>query len=431
MAIEFTCPACGGTLRVDDDTVGQLVRCGGCMTMLRVPESTPPPSFPGSPSSPFPDARSEPDSSSPPPVPRRAERSPAPDNDSHGEPVRRTRSRRIRREPPPPTGRGPMFWVMITVLVLGLGSCVFCCGLSFLGQERWRTLDSSEGGFKVELPAAPRNNMSLRGLKHDPNFKIEGTRVFARGDEFAVLYRDIDRFKNRDGESILDQTVAELNKTLGKGAETKLNIGEFPARDVKYHPQTGGNYQVRVILAESRLYILIVGSHLDEPDEVQRFFSSFEITDQKLHEAAKERKERVEWMAMMRDITEASLDVSIAEQEAARLERERQETIQKEHAWLAALGQKVGEMPMKIIAAEQEERRQVVEVGKTQTELSFQAIAREKESFERERVTNLGISLAHATLEAIAVEQALAADNRVKRIGLAIGTAVTAAAGKK
>ena len=56
MAIEFGCPSCGGTLRVEDDAVGQVVRCGGCMTMLRVPDSaSPPPSFPGSPSSRFPD----------------------------------------------------------------------------------------------------------------------------------------------------------------------------------------------------------------------------------------------------------------------------------------------------------------------------------------------------------------------------------------
>ena len=38
MAIEFACPSCGGTLRVEDDAVGQVVRCGGCMTMLRVPD---------------------------------------------------------------------------------------------------------------------------------------------------------------------------------------------------------------------------------------------------------------------------------------------------------------------------------------------------------------------------------------------------------
>ncbi|QJW95661.1 hypothetical protein [Frigoriglobus tundricola] len=37
MAIEFVCPACGGTLRVGDETAGRVIRCGGCMTALRVP----------------------------------------------------------------------------------------------------------------------------------------------------------------------------------------------------------------------------------------------------------------------------------------------------------------------------------------------------------------------------------------------------------
>ena len=47
MAIEFTCPACGATLRVADEATGRVVRCGGCMSMLRVPEvPPPPPAFP-------------------------------------------------------------------------------------------------------------------------------------------------------------------------------------------------------------------------------------------------------------------------------------------------------------------------------------------------------------------------------------------------
>jgi predicted Zn finger-like uncharacterized protein len=43
MAIEFTCPACGATLRVGDEAAGRVVRCGGCMSMLRVPDVPPQP----------------------------------------------------------------------------------------------------------------------------------------------------------------------------------------------------------------------------------------------------------------------------------------------------------------------------------------------------------------------------------------------------
>ena len=41
MAIEFVCPACRGTLRVEDDAAGQTVRCGECMAVLRVPQAEP------------------------------------------------------------------------------------------------------------------------------------------------------------------------------------------------------------------------------------------------------------------------------------------------------------------------------------------------------------------------------------------------------
>ena len=337
---------------------------------------------------------------------------------------------------------------MLTILVLGMGSCVFCCGLGFVAEEKWKSLDFTEGGFKVELPASPRKNMSLRGLKVDPNFKIEGTRFFIHGEEFAVLYRDIDRTKNRKADKILDDTLKELGKTLGKeGNLTSLKIGEFPAREVKYHTATGATYLVRVILADTRLYILIVGSQLNEPDElhVQRFFNSFEITDPKLLVSEKERKEqeakdakerkekeerdereskeRAELMAQVREIIEAPLDIAIAAQERVRQERERQ----IEQAWVAELGLRLAELPMQTIAANREEHRLVIGVGKTQTDLSLQTIAREKEVFERERLTILGTSLAEAILETIAGEQRLAAENRVKRIGEAVGTAIAVA----
>ena len=38
MAIEFVCPTCTGTLQVADEAAGRVIRCGGCQTMLRVPE---------------------------------------------------------------------------------------------------------------------------------------------------------------------------------------------------------------------------------------------------------------------------------------------------------------------------------------------------------------------------------------------------------
>ncbi len=41
MAIEFACPTCGSTLRVDDDAAGRDIRCGKCLVVLRVPDDQP------------------------------------------------------------------------------------------------------------------------------------------------------------------------------------------------------------------------------------------------------------------------------------------------------------------------------------------------------------------------------------------------------
>lgn len=43
MFVRFLCPSCRTTLRVAEDSVGQLVRCGGCDKPLRVPENPVPP----------------------------------------------------------------------------------------------------------------------------------------------------------------------------------------------------------------------------------------------------------------------------------------------------------------------------------------------------------------------------------------------------
>src|SRR5437763_753553 len=118
MAIEFTCPACGGTLRIRDEAIGRVVRCGGCLSTLRVPESPAPaptdsagpPAFPGA--EPFP---SPPRPTAPRPAPSPAP-APAPTGTLLTEPESSEAPRRSRS-----------FWVLVT-----LGSLVFgtfaCCG---------------------------------------------------------------------------------------------------------------------------------------------------------------------------------------------------------------------------------------------------------------------------------------------------------------
>lgn len=293
MAIEFGCPVCGGTLRVEDDAVGQVVRCGGCLTMLRVPDADPaPPSFPRSPASPFPGSPDSLSPDAPRPTPTRSPAAKPPEKsatpgDRLEEQPRPPRRRRVRREPPPPTGRSPFFWAIIVVGVIGFGSCVMCCGLiSLKSDTKWQTYNSSKGGFKVDLPAKQKNNMQLRGLNLDPNFKVEGTHLWPPGEDFAVLHKDIDSSRKREGDN--EETFKSAVKDLvssgltKEGDGTELEANGFPAKEIRFHNAKGGSYLVRIIVADTRMYILLVGGQMTDAhnNNVQRFIHSFSVSDE-------------------------------------------------------------------------------------------------------------------------------------------------------
>src|SRR5688572_12657173 len=90
MAIEFVCPACGGTLQVGDESAGRVIRCGGCLSALRVPESD---AARAAPPNPY-----EVDRPAPPPPPAPAR--PAPQNPEPPAAPVEPRRRRDPDEPP-------------------------------------------------------------------------------------------------------------------------------------------------------------------------------------------------------------------------------------------------------------------------------------------------------------------------------------------
>ena len=396
MAIEFGCPSCGGTLRVEDDAVGQVVRCGGCMTMLRVPEkaSSPPP-FPDSTDNPFPGAEPLPSLRKRLPIARPQEE-PAQIDDPIEQSPRLPRRRRNRQEPPQPPGRSPLFWVMITLCILGFGSCVFCCGVVFLlPGANWQTHQSNSGGFEVDLPSEPKKAFSLSNLNHDQSQKIEGTRLLVTEEEYAILYKDIepsDKRRVKDNQ-LLDQAVKDLERSIGvqkQGEVKSLDVSGFPAREIKFQLGEDGMYIVRVIVADSRMYTLVAGSRMKHPvdENVERFFNSFKITDEKLLAVVNGRVERNHSAVLGKALAETLIHTLSTENELACLK----------------------------------------ELGTVVTKAPFQTIALEKSEKERATVAELGKALAGIPLQAIAAEQLLIAEqNRVGKIGITIGNAVTSA----
>src|SRR5262245_38855330 len=130
MAILFTCPTCGATLRMADAAAGRVVRCGTCQGTCRVPDAAP---APAEPAEDLPE--SEPESE---PRPRRAPRS---------------RPRRA--------SLAWVFWLVggIVFLVLsGVGVAVY-----LLTQPSWQSYESEAGGFRVDLPGSPRPISEMPG----------------------------------------------------------------------------------------------------------------------------------------------------------------------------------------------------------------------------------------------------------------------------
>ena len=184
-----------------------------------------------------------------------------------------------------------------------------CAGLMpLLKRVNWQQFDSKTGGFSVEFPAKPRKEMSLRSLKTNPSFKVEGTYLWNRGEEYAILYRDIDSARQRD----CDNTVAfklAVNELVAaglqvKGDSTELEKNGFSTREYKFTSSHGGTYSALVVVADTRMYILLVGGQSTHPDgnNVHYFFNSFNVTNEGLIKG--EERGRVACLGKL--LTEAS-----------------------------------------------------------------------------------------------------------------------------
>ena len=319
MAIEFVCPSCGGTLQMGDEAAGRVIRCGGCMTALRVPapdpapRSAPPPPPPpaahSAPISPF-----ETDAPTPRrPAPREATPvEPLPEDDPALPTAHRVDSRddpdrpRRRRGPPPPppaSSRRVMVWLLAIAGIGGVALLACCGGLFlFLPGANWQKHESSEGGFKVDLPGELHPGIEKQAnirLEPGGNAHAEGAPLARKLQQYMVIYRDIDGTKKREDAEGSDEKQLDtaMNKLLGTGAKLKgepkeLTVGGFPARDFEFQSPKGW-YVVRIIVADTRQYILLVHSALrPNAADVRRFVDSFEITHPEL---VKEGKRREAW----------------------------------------------------------------------------------------------------------------------------------------
>lgn len=310
MAIEFVCPSCGGTLRVGDETAGQVIRCGGCMSALRVPIPAPPAAPPPPPPPPHAAPDSPFETAAPPPrrVPDRnpTDVEPLPERDDdlptayRVDPDAPDERRRRPLPPPPPASGGRIVVWLLVIGGIGFVGLIGCCAGVFMllpGPE-WREHKSTDGGFKVELPAEPQPDVErAANIRLEAGGKSEGAQIARRVQQYMVIYRDIPGTKDREAaggsdEKQIDLAVAKLTgapETKFKGDPKNATVGGFPMREIEFQGRTGW-YVARIIVADTRQYVLIVhGVTRPSPADVHRFMNSFEITDPVLVAEGKRR----------------------------------------------------------------------------------------------------------------------------------------------
>jgi len=265
MAIEFLCPACRGTLSMPDDSAGKLVRCGNCLATLRVPDAPPVP------------AASEP----PPRRPRPVEpvRESSGGKDEHGEPRPR---RKVKSG-----GRGALFWIVIVLLVLGLFTCLACGGVwAMLAQPRWHKHDSTEGNFRVDLPAARNPNIAREAqLEIGQGERVEGAMLVGRFELYWVWYSPLKGAWQRgvNDDALLDQAEKSMAKE-GEGRiirTTPRTVDGLPAREVVVASEEGdAHHHCLIVLGKDKLYIAVAGGLFVKPEgnaRTRRFLDSFHV----------------------------------------------------------------------------------------------------------------------------------------------------------
>ena len=237
-------------------------------------------------------------------------------------------------------------------------------------------------------------------MKRDKKYEIEGTRIWARGEDYAVLYKEVGPAKERKGKDEDVFKTAEDLKLAGfhiSGNFNPLEMDGFPAREYRISNAGGAVVAVRMIVAGSRMYILIAGGGPNPPEEqsVQRFFNSFTVMDKKI------RNEADSWRIDSANVRGAAIASASLQRITADVERKR----------VKALGAALGTKLFETVAAETE-RAQANVQSMAIANAFLQGIAAD---LEHSRLIALGRALGDASFRVIAELVRNAEQNRIAK----------------
>ena len=198
------------------------------------------------------------------------------------EPVSPGRRKRRRRRPK----ARPVWPILLLISLVLFGLCGGSAGLFlWVGRPQWRQYDSPGGGFSVELPAAPNKDMKRHaGVRDAELMQAEGTILFARLEDYVVVYSEIDpaMLATKSDDEILQDAVDGM---LADKAGTKLlhdkrvDVSGLPGREIGVSIPGDGEVLSRLVIAGTRLYVVAAGgrfSHYTDP-RLRRYVDSFRI----------------------------------------------------------------------------------------------------------------------------------------------------------
>jgi len=151
----------------------------------------------------------------------------------------------------------------------------------------WHTVNRVQDGFNIDMPSdsseiqIPAYNVSGGADEIDMIVATPNAET-----TYAIVWDDNPPVERASGEAVdrtldnaRDGALARTQSTLM--GESRANYQGYPGRDFSGHNQSGGLFNARLILAKTKLYMMIVAvpaPSARRDDDVNHFFDSFKLT---------------------------------------------------------------------------------------------------------------------------------------------------------
>jgi hypothetical protein len=200
-------------------------------------------------------------------------------------------------------------WVYFTVFVVVIGAIAYFVyqhrawlGLGSAGggvpteeantdlepaHVSWHAVDRVQDGFRIDMPSdASEIQIPAYDVKGDAEEMEMIVATPNAETTYAIAWDDNPPVERASGEAVertldnaRDGALARTQTTLM--SESHANFLGFPARDFSGQNQSGGLFNARLILAGTRLYMMIVAfpaPSARRDEDVNHFFDSFKLT---------------------------------------------------------------------------------------------------------------------------------------------------------